>query len=229
MSQHNRLPVYLLLDTSGSMTGEPINQVEQGIRMLLADLRNDGSASETAYLSVITFNSQAEQITPLQDVFTFEPPVLKTGGVTALGEALEFVAARAQEEVIKKTPDTRGDWRPIIILMSDGEPTDDWKAGLEKFRKVKWAAKIACAVNKANRDVLREVISGNKTTEDTPNYDPDSYLVAIDTAYPGQMKALFEWLSGSIKQTSQSIGGGNTSETGGVLPPLPDEIDLMGI
>ena len=57
-----RLPVYLVLDTSGSMTGEPIEAVRQGVKALLADLRGDPQALETAYLSVITFNNTAQQI-----------------------------------------------------------------------------------------------------------------------------------------------------------------------
>ena len=54
-----RLPVYLLLDTSGSMSGEPIEQVKNGVQMLVASLRQDPYALETAWLSVITFSSGA--------------------------------------------------------------------------------------------------------------------------------------------------------------------------
>ncbi|MBQ4310052.1 MAG: VWA domain-containing protein, partial [Oscillospiraceae bacterium] len=54
-----RLPVYLLLDTSGSMTGDPIEAVRQGVKALVSELRGDPQALETAYLSVITFASTA--------------------------------------------------------------------------------------------------------------------------------------------------------------------------
>lgn len=60
-----RLPVYLLLDCSGSMSGEPIEAVKQGIKALLSELKGDPQALETACLSVITFNSTARQISPL--------------------------------------------------------------------------------------------------------------------------------------------------------------------
>ena len=53
-----RLPVYLVLDCSGSMTGEPIEACRQGLKALLADLRSDPQALETAYLSVITFSTR---------------------------------------------------------------------------------------------------------------------------------------------------------------------------
>lgn len=62
-----RLPVYLLLDTSGSMYGEPIAAVKNGVEMLLSTLRQDPYALETAYISIITFDSTAQQIVPLTD------------------------------------------------------------------------------------------------------------------------------------------------------------------
>ena len=60
-----RLPVYLLLDTSGSMYGEPIEAVKNGVQTLLTTLKQDPYALETAYVSVITFDSSARQAVPL--------------------------------------------------------------------------------------------------------------------------------------------------------------------
>ena len=62
-----RLPVYLLLDTSGSMHGEPIEAVKNGVQTLLTTLKQDPYALETAYVSVITFDSSARQAVPLTD------------------------------------------------------------------------------------------------------------------------------------------------------------------
>ncbi len=59
-----RLPVYLLLDTSGSMHGEPIEAVKNGVQTLLTTLKQDPYALETAYVSVITFDSSARQAVP---------------------------------------------------------------------------------------------------------------------------------------------------------------------
>ena len=68
-----RLPVYLLLDTSGSMSGEPIEQVKNGLQMLVASLRQDPYALETAWLSVITFSSGANVAVPLTELTAFQP------------------------------------------------------------------------------------------------------------------------------------------------------------
>ena len=65
-----RLPVYLLLDTSGSMFGEPIEAVRNGVQVLVSTLRSDPYALETAYLSIITFNSKVNHQVTISPVET---------------------------------------------------------------------------------------------------------------------------------------------------------------
>ena len=78
-----RLPVYLLLDTSGSMYGEPIEAVKNGVQTLISTLRSDPYALETAYISIITFNSSAQQVTPLTEHAAFQQPNIDASGCTA--------------------------------------------------------------------------------------------------------------------------------------------------
>ena len=94
-----RLPVYLLLDTSGSMTGDPIEAVKSGLQMLIASLRQDPYALETAYISVITFSSDAKQIVPLTELSQFQAPNIEAAGTTAMGESLALLADCVQREV----------------------------------------------------------------------------------------------------------------------------------
>ena len=63
-----RLPEYILIDTSGSMKGEPIESVKVGLSDMIASLRLDPYALETACISIITFNSNVNQILPLTDM-----------------------------------------------------------------------------------------------------------------------------------------------------------------
>ena len=179
-----RLPVYLLIDTSGSMTGTPITQVEQGIKQLVTDLRQDPHALETVYFSVITFNNEPRQLEKLISVIDFPSDLnLMTGGQTGLGKALRFVAECADNEVRKRTtPDMVADWKPVFIIMSDGVPTDDWKSGLAAFRKtnVKWGIRVAAAVDEANRNetslgILHEIIAGDNPKEGTYFYCIDNH------------------------------------------------------
>ena len=83
-----RLPVYLLLDVSGSMSGEPIEAVKNGIQILHSALRKDPYALESAYISVLTFGSEVQQIVPLTEVAMFQPPQISANGGTSLGGVL---------------------------------------------------------------------------------------------------------------------------------------------
>lgn len=153
-----RLPVYLLLDTSGSMYGEPIEAVKNGVQVLISTLRQDPYALETAFLSIITFNSRAQQIIPLTELSTFQQPNIDANGCTALGEALALLATKVDSEVTKTTPEVKGDWKPLVFIMTDGEPTDDLNKGLAEFKKRKFGMVVACAAGQgANTDTLKKI------------------------------------------------------------------------
>ena len=119
-----RLPVYLLLDCSGSMMGEPIEAVRQGIKALLSELRGNPQALETAYLSVITFDSSARQVTPLTELMSFTEPQINASGATAMGGALRVLMECADKEVRKGSEEQKGDYRPLVFILTDGCPTD---------------------------------------------------------------------------------------------------------
>jgi uncharacterized protein YegL len=202
-----RLPVYLVLDCSGSMTGEPIEAVRQGIKALLSDLRSDPQALETAYLSVITFSSNAQQVCPLTELMTFQEPNLSAGGSTALGEALTLLEQAIDREVRKSAPNQKGDWRPLVFLMTDGLPTDSWEPAADRLKQKKPANIIACAAGPAaDVNLLKRV------TE---------VVVELKALQPDQLKAFFKWVSSSIKTTSQSVAQVAADTAGVNLAPPP--------
>lgn len=209
-----RLPVYLLLDTSGSMHGEPIEAVKNGVQVLVSTLRQDPYALETAYLSIISFDSSAKQIIPLTELSMFQQPDIKANGTTALGDALRLLAETVDKEVIKTTAEQKGDWKPLVFIMTDGAPTDDWKTGLDKFKKQKFGMVVACAAGQnVNINVLKEIT-------DT--------VVQLDTADSAAIKAFFKWVSASISFGSQKIETGGQEISGlSELPPPPPEVNIV--
>ena len=209
-----RLPVYLLLDTSGSMYGEPIEAVKNGVQTLVSTLRSDPYALETAYLSIITFNSNAQQITPLTELAMFQPPTIDAGGGTALGAALSLLAQKVDTEIIKTTQDVKGDWKPIVFLMTDGEPTDNLEKGLADFKTRKFGMVVACAAGQgANTNTLKKI---------TEN------VVQLDTADSATIKSFFKWVSASISTGSQKIEDTHGEvATMSELPPPPPEVNIV--
>lgn len=211
-----KLPVYLVLDTSGSMAGEPIEQVTNGVQMLVSALRQDPYALETAFLSVIEFNSTAKQLVPLTELNAFQSPSLTASGATSFGDALALVADRSEQEVAKTTEEVRGDWKPMVFVMTDGNPTDDWQKGWEKFKRQKWGIIVGCAVNDGNTDVLQQVCG--------------DAVVRLSTSDSGAMAAFFKWVSASVSTSSQKIDSEMKETTGfDELPPPPPEIDIVGL
>lgn len=209
-----RLPVYLLLDTSGSMTGEPIEAVKNGVQMMIHSLRQNPQAIETAFVSIITFDSDAKQLIPLTDLASFQTVDLKAAGTTALGAALSLLTDKLENEVTKTTLEQKGDWKPIVFIMTDGVPTDDWQAGFQKLKAVKKGLIVGCAAgNNADDKVLKEIAD---------------QVVRLSNTDADSIGKFFQWVSASIAITSTKV-----EETGidltkkDQLPPPPSELVIV--
>ncbi|NME70121.1 vWA domain-containing protein [Flammeovirga aprica] len=209
-----KLPVYLLLDVSTSMMGDPIEAVKNGLKTLVTGLRQDPYALETAYLSIITFNHQAQQVVPLTELTDFQEPVLEARGQTALGAALDLVSEKIDEEVIRSSPTQKGDWKPLVFIMTDGLPTDDITMSLSKFKSKKCGIVIGCAAGPhADVNSLKQITD---------------YVVKLDTLDSGSVQSFFKWVSASISVSSTKIETSGL-ELGGVseLPPPPAEVNIV--
>jgi uncharacterized protein YegL len=196
------------------MSGEPIEAVKNGVQIMISSLRQNPQAIETAFLSVITFDSMARQIIPLTDLASFQMVDIKATGVTALGDALKLVAHKIETEVAKTTTEQKGDWKPLVFIMTDGIPTDDWQNGLQEFKKSKVAFTVACAAGSgADTNILKQI---------TDN------VVSLDTADSATIGKFFQWVTASIGVSSTRVEDSGKEVMGlDELPPPPSELNIV--
>lgn len=209
-----RLPVYLLLDISGSMDGAPLQAVNQGVSFLYNELMDSPQAVETCWISVITFESQAQQVVPLTELIKFTPPVLQSGGSTSMGAALDILSQAIDHEIIGNAGEKRGDYKPLIFLLTDGEPTDDWRSALQRLhsrtqKKPATIIAIGCGQG-ANMSTLKQI------TE---------HALRLSDATPDAIASFFKWVSQSIQSASIKASGGG-GQTAMPAPPPTMTIEI---
>lgn len=209
-----RLPVYLLIDTSGSMRGESIHAVNVGIQAMLSALRQDPYALESVHISIITFDNEAREHTPLTalEAFQFTDIVVPSAGGTFTGAALECLMRCVDRDIQRSDGDRKGDWRPLVFLMTDGTPSDSlaYSEAIPELKKRSFGAIIACAVgSKAKHEPLKQLTS---------------QVVALETLDSTAFSGFFKWVSASVASGSNSAGINAVQDS---LPPPPPEIQLV--
>lgn len=214
--QSRRLPIYLLLDVSGSMAGAPIQAVNQGVNLLYNELMNDPSAIETVYISVITFASKAKQTVPLTELTAFTPPTLSAGGGTSMGAALSLLGDSLDRDIVANSPDQKGDYKPLVFLMTDGQPTDSWESEADAIKsrtqkKVATIIALGCGggVNKSTLKRITEVV------------------LLMDNVTPDMITQYFKWVSQSVSTASVSVQASAGGEAQAELPPPPPGIQVV--
>lgn len=123
------LPIVLLLDTSGSMAGAKIATLNDAVGKMLRTLTREHSQVADFLVSIITFGGTAmlAQAPTLASDLAFSP--LGADGGTPLGAALKIAKELIEDQV--RTP--RRAFRPLVVLISDGMPTDEWESSLDRF------------------------------------------------------------------------------------------------
>lgn len=205
-----RLPVYILIETAGGMRGERIEAVKNGLDVMLSRLRQDPFALESVFISLIRFDRIAEVIIPLTELEILQIPEIEIlqSSPPHTGEALEFLCEQVEKEIIKSTEGQKGDWRPLLFILTRGVPADKekFKSVVNRVKSKNFATIVACT-------------AGSRSSEDDLKM-LTSHVVHLDTADSSTLSSFFKWVS-------SSIGVGNLSTSSNediVLPPPPPEV-----
>lgn len=191
-----RCPCVLLLDTSGSMVGNSIDELNNGLQTFRRELFNDSLSMKRVEIAVITFGP----VRVIQDFTTadqFSPPRMEAAGDTPLGGAVGhgLTLLKRRKEVLRNNGIKL--FRPWIFLMTDGAPTDKWQhlpPVIRTGEENKSFSFFALGVHNANFEVLRQI------------------AVREPLKLSGvRFHEFFLWLSASLKNVSRSTPGDKVS------------------
>jgi len=195
-----RTPLVLLLDRSGSMGGAPIDQLNEGLRVLEQELKGDAIASKRVRILLVQFGGMdsVDTVGDWQDAMDFVAPSLTAMGTTPTGQAVDVALAKIEEEKLGFKQAGIAYTRPWLFLMSDGQPTDDWQSAAERCRQAEQANKVA----------VFPIAVGGGAHADTLGQFSSKGAAAVKKLDGLKFQELFLWLSASMKVVSQSRPGG---------------------
>lgn len=208
-----RLPVYILIDTSGSMKGEPIESVKVGLADMVATLRQDPYALETVWISIITYDKEVKQIVPLTALEDLQLPniIVPESGPTFTGLALKVLCEKYDTEVHLSTPTQKGDWMPLLFLLTDGKPSDImlYNNEIQEVKRRHFGNIVACSAGpKAKKEPLQELTDK---------------VFSLDTMDSSTFKKFFQWVTDTIGLGGKSVGA--TEDV--ALPEPPKEVNVV--
>jgi uncharacterized protein YegL len=190
-----RVPVCLVLDASGSMSGEPIKELNDGVKIFYNSVYEDEIARYSAEICIVTFGSTAKLELDFANIERQKVPRIKANGTTPMGSAVEL-ALDLLEQRKQEYSDVGVDYyQPWMVLMTDGKPTDDIKSSVKRTRNLIEQHKLTIFPigigEYADMDILARF---------SPNRTP-LRLKGLN------FKDFFEWLSKSVTRVSHSMPG----------------------
>ena len=199
----NRCPVVLLLDTSASMGGEPIAELNRGLQEFKTSLAQDRLASLRVEVAIVTFGGSVSVVRDFVTVDEFDPPTLEVSGSTPMGAAIQKgMELLEQRKAVYKSNSIQY-YRPWLFLITDGHPNDAWEGTAQQLHQAEEDKKLiafAIGVRQADMNILKRIAPPNR---------PPVKLQGV------QFAELFLWLSTSL----QRVSAGKVGEMR-ALPPI---------
>ena len=177
------MTIFFLIDVSGSMKGTKIGSLNGTMEELLPSLIGVGEASTDVKIAIMKFSTDVEWVTP-EPVRIEEYQYwnrLEAEGLTFMGDAFLELSKKLSRSSFLNSPSIS--FAPVIFLLSDGSPNDDWKKGLETLKQNKWfqhGLKIALGIgSKVNMDVLRAFTGNDELAVQAKNADQLRELIKL--------------------------------------------------
>ena len=211
------MTIFFLIDVSGSMKGTKIGSLNSTMEELLPSLIGVGEASTDVKIAVMKFSTQVEWVTP-EPVRIEEYQFwnrLEAEGLTFMGDAFMELSRKLSRSAFLSSPSLS--FAPVIFLLSDGSPNDDWKKGLKTLQENRWfqyGLKIALGIgSQVNMDVLREFTGNDDLAVQAKNADQLRELIKMMAITSSQIgsRSLALYDSGRFKAaaTKAAPGSGN--------------------
>jgi len=216
------LPFYLLCDESGSMSGTPIDAVNEGLQKIWSELIKSPAVSDKAWVSVVTFSDTAEVLVPLTDLQKLTSmPGCVTKGTTNYGNAFRKMKQVIDSDVMNLKAQGMKVIRPVVFFMSDGEPTDaGWQQAHAELTDPGYGFRphiMSFGIGSADGRTINDV-----ATDPGRGVQRQAYL-ALDGFAPEKV------ISEIIHLFIATIIGSTTKAGGGVNVPTPDPSALSAI
>ena len=202
-----RVPVVLCLDTSASMRGEKIDELNAGVKQFFNAVLSDDIAKYAVELCIVTFSSRATKILDFanieRQVESFKKTNLEASGCTAMGAAvnmsIDLLDARKKEYQDKGVDY----WQPWLVLMTDGQPTDDITNAAKRTSEL---------VENKKLTIVPIGIGSGANMQRLQQFSPKREPLKLKGL---MLSEFFDWLGKSVKTTSQSAPGTSVK-----LPPI---------
>jgi len=191
----NRVPICLLLDISGSMDGAPINELNEGYKLFLDDLKSDALTKYSADLCVITFGGNVNIVKDFGPLDKYQFSVFTADGTTPMGEAVSKALNLLENRKQEYKSNMIQYFQPWLVILTDGYPTDQYEQ----------AANHSSTLVNSKKLTVFPIGVGDEYDELTlQKFSPAARVLRLQGT---KFKEFFQWLSASVQQVSASSPG----------------------
>ena len=190
-----RVPICLVLDVSGSMYGEPLAELQSGIKMFFDAILNDDVARYSAEISIVTFGGVARKALDFYSIERQEIPVLKADGGTPTGEAINLALDLLEARKTEYRNAAVDYYQPWLVVMTDGGATDSTSTA---------ETRIGQLITEKKLTIFPIAIGGSADMAQLQRLSPGRRPLRLQGL---NFKEFFLWLSRSVSKVSQSTPG----------------------